>query len=67
MNTPPDYYALLGVSPNASTDDIKIAQNMNYPIVKQYMSLGDDDYVIAISPPSSWHGVAWHDLNGKIQ
>lgn len=41
---------------------IKIAQNMNYPIVKQYMSLGDDDYAIAISPPSSWHGVTWHDL-----
>lgn len=46
---------------------IKIAQNMNYPIVKQYMSLGDDDYAIAISPPSSWHGVAWHDLKRQNQ
>ena len=41
---------------------IKIAQNMSYPVMKQYIAFGDDDYAISINPPTAWHGKSWQQI-----
>lgn len=41
---------------------VRIAQRMNYPMVKQYMSLGDDQFLIRLDPPEQWRGHPWADI-----
>ena len=33
---------------------IRIAQKMNYPMVKQYMALGDEQFLVRLDPPEQW-------------
>lgn len=44
---------------------IRIAQRMNYPIVKQYMALGDDQFLIHLNPPDIWLGHPWQDIQAN--
>lgn len=39
---------------------IRIAQAMNYPMMKQYLALGNDDYLVRIDVPEQWqpHSIA---------
>lgn len=41
---------------------IRIAQRMNYPMVKQYMALGDEQFLIRLDPPEQWRGHTWADI-----
>lgn len=44
---------------------IRIAQRMNYPMVKQYMALGDDDFLIRLDPPEQWRGHSWQEIQAQ--
>lgn len=44
---------------------IKIAQKMNYPMVKQYMALGDDHFLISVEIPAVWQGRPWREIQQK--
>ena len=41
---------------------IRIAQKMNYPMVRQYMALGDEQFLIRLDPPEQWRGHPWSDI-----
>lgn len=41
---------------------VRIAQRMNYPMVKQYMALGDEQFLIRLDPPEQWRGHPWSDI-----
>lgn len=41
---------------------MRIAQKMNYPMVKQYMALGDEQFLIRLDPPEQWRGHPWSDV-----
>ena len=41
---------------------IRIAQKMNYPMVKQYMALGDEQFLVRLDPPEQWRGHPWSDV-----
>ncbi|MFW2176680.1 MULTISPECIES: potassium channel family protein [unclassified Moraxella] len=41
---------------------IRIAQKMNYPMVRQYMALGDEQFMIRLDPPEQWRGHPWSDI-----
>ncbi len=44
---------------------IRIAQRMNYPMVKQYMALGDEQFLIRLDPPEQWRGHPWSDIQNQ--
>lgn len=44
---------------------IRIAQRMNYPMVKQYMALGDEQFLIRLDPPERWRGHPWSDIQNQ--
>lgn len=45
---------------------IRIAQRMNYPMVKQYMALGDDQFLIRLELPEVWRGHPWTEYQQKF-
>ena len=44
---------------------IRIAQKMNYPMVRQYMALGDEQFLIRLDPPEQWRGHPWSDIQNQ--
>lgn len=44
---------------------IRIAQAMNYPLVKQYLSLGNDEFIIRIDVPRNWQSQKVGDVRRK--
>lgn len=41
---------------------VRIAQKMNYPMVKQYIALGDEQFLVRLDPPEQWRGRPWSDV-----